>query len=116
MNERPPTFAEARLLRRRRPNPIVVALKGAVFLGGTFTLFGGLLIAAANDTSPDFLSAALICVPAGALLTLAGVWLVERILRAQAARDTARRTDATNATSTGRTEPPPLPNREPDSE
>lgn len=106
---RPTSAVESYLLDRLRKgahvNPLLVALKGAIFFGLPLTFGADLMRAAANDTRPDFGSSALVCVPAAALLALAGRWIIGRILHAHDPRLT-RGTEKTL---------PPIPNRSPDS-
>jgi hypothetical protein len=107
MSRKPPTFADAYLRRGHRPNMLVVALKGAVYFGGVLTFLSAVTIGAFANAPPEYLQPALICVPAGALLMVAGVWLIRHLLDAHALREAAQASNADRGA-----QPPLLPNRD----
>ena len=73
-----------------------VILRGAILIGSTFTLGVALAIAAFHDTRPDFVAAAAIGIPAGVLFSLAGQWVIRRVLHMHDAHSGTSSSDKSN--------------------
>ena len=74
-----------------------VIVRGAILIGSVFTLGVALAIAAFHDTHPDFVAAATIGIPAGVLFSLAGQWVIRRVLRTHDAKSSTPSSDKSDS-------------------